>query len=94
MERTITDQEKETILNFGAFGYEPEKMASILGWGVDEVRVGLSGGKFAELIQRGKDMGEYALDKKLWEMSLSGDMKAMQRFELRKAMRAKMQKVK
>lgn len=94
MERTITDQEKEAILNFGAFGYEPEKMASILGWGVNEVKAGLSGGEFAKLIQQGKDMGEYALDKKLWEMALSGDMKAMQSFELRKAMRVKMQKVK
>lgn len=94
MERTITEQEKEAILNFGAFGYEPEKMASILGWGVDEVKAGLQSGEFAELIQRGKDMGEYALDKKLWEMSLSGDMKAMQSFEMRKAMRAKIQKAK
>ena len=92
MERTITDQEKEAILNFGAFGYEPEKMASILGWGVDEVKTGLVGGEFLELIQRGKNMAEYALDKKLWDMALSGDMKAMQAFELRKS--SKIQKTK
>lgn len=87
MERVITEQEKEAILNFGAFGYEPEKMASILGWGVDEVKAGLAGGEFLNLIQRGKNMAEYAFDKKLWDMALSGDMKAMERFEERKIAR-------
>lgn len=87
MERTLTDEEKKAILNFGAFGYEPERMASILGWGIDEVKAGLSGGEFSELVQRGKDMGEYAIDSKLWDMALSGDMKAMERFEERKLAR-------
>lgn len=92
MERNISEEEKEAIINFGAFGYDASKMASILGWEEKEVQEAMQAEEFTTLLQKGKDMGEYAIDKKLWEMALSGDMKAMERFEARKKVRSLLKK--
>jgi hypothetical protein len=84
MERTLSEKETEAITNFGAFGYDASRMASILGWGEDEVVKLLSSpSEFAKLVQKGKDMAGYAIDQKLWSMALSGDMKALEKFEER-----------
>ena len=88
MERTLTEEQKEAILNFGAFDYGVDKMASILGWDSGEVKQLISSeSEFSRLFQKGRDMAEYAIDTKLWNMALSGDTKAFEIFEKRKAQR-------
>ncbi|WP_395652663.1 hypothetical protein [Brevundimonas sp.] len=94
MERTLSEKEIEAITNFGAFGYDASRMASILGWREDEVVKLLSSpSEFAKLVQKGKDMAGYAIDQKLWSMALSGDMKALEKFEQRKQARSMKKKV-
>lgn len=90
MDRTISESEQDAIMNFGAFGYEPELMASILGWSIPEIEAALliPNSEFNALLKRGRDMGMYAMDRKLWEMALGGDMKALDKIEARKAGRS------
>lgn len=86
MERNITEQEKQKIINFGAFGYTSDKMASILMWDKKEVDAFLSdaNSEFFRLYRHGDEMCDYVLDLKLFEMAQSGDLKALQKFEFRK----------
>lgn len=85
MERSITDKEKELIINFGAFSYEPQKMAAILGWPVSEVfqLMKAKDSAFHELYSQGRHKADYVIDLKLFEMAQGGDMKALYQFEKR-----------
>jgi hypothetical protein len=38
-------------------------------------------------MEKGKDLAEYVIDLKLFEMAKSGDIKALEKFETRKANR-------
>lgn len=89
MERHITDQEKEKIVNFGAFRYSNDRIASILGWDVDEVNKLMDdeSSEFCKLYHRGVDTADYVIDMKLFEMAQQGDLKALQKFEFRKKSR-------
>lgn len=85
MERSITEKEKELIINFGAFAYEPQKMAAILGWTVSEVfqLMKTKDSVFFELYSQGRHKADYVIDLKLFEMAQGGDMKALYQFEKR-----------
>jgi P27 family predicted phage terminase small subunit len=89
MDRVITEGEEDAIMNFGVFGYDVPLMASVLGWPLADVERSFKNkkSKFNELLQRGQDMGMYAMDRKLWDMSLSGDTKAFDKLENRRAAR-------
>ncbi len=84
-----TDEEK--IVNFGVFDYEPKKMANILGVDLKEVQQEISdkNSLFCQLLQKGKDMSDYVIDLKLFEMAKNGDIKALEKLDLRKLNRKK-----
>ena len=84
------DKDKELkIINFGVFGYDQRKMANILD--IDEKEIGKmiadKSSEFNKLLQKGKDMADYVIDLKLFEMAKSGDIKALDKLDLRKRMR-------
>lgn len=85
----ITKEQEEQVINFGAFGYSENKIANILGVDVDEVIKEKKDKKseLSKLLQKGKDMSDYVIDLKLFEMAKSGDIKALDKLELRKRMR-------
>jgi hypothetical protein len=84
MERDLTEKEREMIVNFGALGYSVDKMAVILMWDVKEIADAMSGGDFARLYQKGQAIADYVIDMKLFELSQTGDLKALAEFEKRK----------
>lgn len=89
--RIIDEETEEKIVTMGALGYPVTKMANVLGWPADDVAelIKDKNSQFAKLLERGSDMADYLLDKKLFEMAKAGDLKAMQKYEFKKLQRAK-----
>jgi hypothetical protein len=85
----IKSEHQEMIINFGVFGYEVEKMANILEYESHEIKQALEDplSEFSKLIQKGKDLADYVIDLKLFEMAKSGDIKALDKLEQRKNLR-------
>jgi len=84
--------EKETIeqiVNFGVFEYKPEKMASILGFTKQEIETEMKNKEsdFYKFFQKGKDMADYVIDLKLFDMAKTGDIKALEKLDSRKRLR-------
>lgn len=75
----MTEERKEQALNFGALGYSDERVCIIWDCTPDEL-----GDEYRKLYERGAAMSEYAIDVKLMEMALAGDLKAMDRIADRK----------
>jgi len=82
MERNITEEQKEQIINFGAFDYRSEKISHILMWELKEVEKLIRDKKseFYKLYMKGLHTRDYVLDEKLFDMSRSGDLKALEEF--------------
>ncbi len=82
---------EEDIVNFGAFGYDAERVSSILQLPHSEVCKLMSDKKseFYLLYDKGRIMAEYVIDQKLYEMAKAGDIKALEKLELRKKIRDK-----
>lgn len=89
MERTITDKEKEIILNLGAFEYDNERCAHVLGWDTEYVnkQMDTPESEFYILYQRGLVRAQYVIDLKLFEQAQSGDIKSLEKLEKRKNQR-------
>lgn len=85
MERVLTDKEKEKIINCGAFGYDYEKSAAVLGWSLDELQklYNEPNSEVKRLYFEGKHKADYVIDCKLFELSQSGDLKALDTFRER-----------
>lgn len=86
---SITKDQEEQIVNFGAFNYDTRKIANILGVSVSEIEKALkdNNSHLSRLLEKGKDMCDYVIDLKLFEMAKSGDIKAIEKLEIRKRMR-------
>ena len=82
----IKKEQEEQIINFGALDYDSRIIASLLGLDEEEVEAYLNNkeSEFSKLFQRGKDMADYVIDLKLFEMAKSGDIKALEKLENRK----------
>jgi hypothetical protein len=81
----ITDENKEIIINSGAFGYDAEVMSSLLQVDIDIIKQQFDNKtEFKKLYEFGKNMAKYKLDLKLFEMAKNGDVKAIQQFETNK----------
>lgn len=82
----IEEEHREKIINFGAFDYDFIKMANILNLDYLEVENEMKNedSEFHKLFQKGKDMSDYVIDLKLFEMAKSGDIKALEKLDLRK----------
>ena len=89
MARNLTEHERDIIIDCGAFRYDAAKMANVLEWPEKELEKEFSNAKseFFKLYQRGADRADYVIDKKLFELSKTGDLKALEAFENRKAER-------
>ena len=85
----IKKEQKEQVINFGVFNYDSKKIASILELDKDEVDSELKNeeSELSKLLQKGKDMADYVIDLKLFEMAKTGDIKALDKLENRKRMR-------
>ncbi len=71
------------------FNYDSKKIASILELDKDEVDSELKNeeSELSKLLQKGKDMADYVIDLKLFEMAKTGDIKALEKLDLRKRRR-------
>lgn len=85
----IKKEQEEQIVNFGVFDYDAKKIASILELDKNVVEEELKNksSKLSKLLQKGKDMSDYVIDLKLFEMAKAGDIKALEKLEHRKRMR-------
>lgn len=85
----FSKKQEEQIINFGAFGYSAEKIANILKLPYKDVFENIQDPKsqLSILIQKGKDMSDYVIDLKLFELAKTGDLKALEKFEMRKRKR-------
>lgn len=85
MDRSIIDEHEEMIVNFGAFSYSNEKMAAILLINEKQIAIEMEdeNSDFYRLYTKGKNMRDYVLDLKLFEMAQSGDLKALDEFYAR-----------
>ncbi len=86
MVRNIKKEEKDKIHDFGAFNYSIEKMANILDWNPDDIRKLMQdkSSRFYQYYKAGKDKSDYVIDKKLFELALTGDLRALEEFETRR----------
>lgn len=85
----ITEDVEEKVITFGSLHYSADKMANILGWDEKYIvkQMNDKSSDFSKLYKRGSDIAEYLLDKKLFEMAKSGDLKAMEKYEIKKKIR-------
>ena len=85
----IKKEQEEQVINFGVFDYDAKKIASILEFDKNEVSEELKNkeSKLSLLLQKVKDMADYVIDLKLFEMAKTGDIKALEKLEHRKRMR-------
>ena len=85
----IKKEQEEQVINFGVFDYDAKKIASILGFDKTEVSEELKNkeSKLSLLLGKGKDMADYVIDLKLFEMAKTGDIKALEKLDRRKKMR-------
>lgn len=85
MERLLSKEEEEKIINCGAFGYNYQKSAAILGWEVEELKslYNEKDSKVKRLYESGKHKADYVIDCKLFELSQTGDLKALDTFRER-----------
>jgi hypothetical protein len=89
MERIITEQEKEKILNLGAFEYTASMCSNVLGWDVKEIEELLNDKEsdFYQIYNTGFVRSQYIIDLKLFEQAQSGDIKSLDKLEARKRRR-------
>lgn len=82
----FTEDEKDKIINCGAFNFTPRKIANVLdGWTVEEIKELKAdpNSEFNQLLSRGRDRAEYVLTLQLFDMARAGDLKALEEFENR-----------
>lgn len=89
IERNIEPQERERIMNLGVFGYNAAQCAAVLGWELEEVENLLSSNdsEFFVLYEKGKIKADYIIDIKLFEQAQAGDLKSLDKLEMRKRLR-------
>lgn len=85
----IEKEHEVQIVNFGVFEYDAKKIASILGFEIKEVQIEIENKKslLNQLLQKGRDMSDYVIDLKLFEMAKAGDIKALEKLDYRKRVR-------
>jgi len=85
----ILKENEEQIINFGVFNYDALKIANILGLTETEIETEIKdkNSDLSKLLQKGRDMSDFVIDLKLFEMARSGDIKALEELEYRKKIR-------
>lgn len=80
----FTEEEKDQILSFGALSYKPEQIAKLWGKSREDAALLFDDPIFLVLYEKGKAMAQFVIDKKLFDMARSGDLKALEKYELLK----------
>lgn len=82
----IKKEQEEQIINFGAFNYPSKKIASILEIKKEEIDSEMKNKESAlsKLLQKGVDMSDYVIDLKLFDLAKTGDLKALNKLDIRK----------
>lgn len=82
-------ENEEQVVNFGVFAYGAKKIANILGVDLKEVEAEMNDKNsiLSKLLEKGRDVSDYVIDLKLFEMAKSGDIKALDKLEFRKRSR-------
>ena len=85
----LTEEQKNIIIDCGAYGYDANRIAGILELSITEIEAELKNysSEIFHLYQKGVYRAEYVIDKKLFELAQSGDIKALEKLELRKKLR-------
>lgn len=85
----IKKEQHEQIINFGVFNYDSKKIANILDLDHAEAEKEFDDpcSELSQLLQKGKDMSDYVIDLKLFEMAKAGDIKALDKLDARKRIR-------
>lgn len=85
-EKTEKELRTEMLHNFGAFEYSVHQMAAILKDDVDSIAMQMKDPKSELYIcyHYGKEMREYVIDQKLFDLVQVGDIAAMREFEKRR----------
>ena len=85
MVRDLTEAEKEMIINLGAMAYDANTISQILLIDKNEIEKSIldASSEFGSLYNKGKLMGQYVIDLKLFEMTKAGDLNALSRYEAR-----------
>lgn len=79
----LSDINKEVLINAGAFGYSKKEIFQLLqDVDIKEIKKDFKfkNSEIKKLIKKGMIMRNYVLDKKLFELAKSGDMKAYDTF--------------
>lgn len=82
MARDFTNEEKEVIINCGAFSFPTYKVASLLE--IEESKL-KQHPDFYKLMKKGEHTADYVLTLKVFEKAKTGDLKALEEFEDRRA---------
>lgn len=85
----VNKENEEQIINFGVFGYNYSKISNILNVPEPQIKEAMDdkNSDFYKLFQKGIDVADYVIDLKLFEMAKTGDIKALEKFEIRKQQR-------
>jgi len=85
----FSEEQKEIIINAGAFDYDLNKIANILDVDCKELKQQYKNinSEFYQLFKKGKDRFDYAIDNKLFQMARNGDIKALEKLEQRERIR-------
>ena len=92
----ITEDQKDQIANFGAFGYSNQRMSFVLEVPENEIEEEMNdtSSNFYSLYMTGKTKADYVIDCKLFDMARSGDIKALDKLSSRKSARSRKEGIK
>ena len=87
----IKKEQHEQIINCGVFDYNAQKIANILGFEPKDIESEMKNkeSELNKLLQKGKDVADYVIDLKLFELAKAGDIKALDKLIQRKKNRAR-----
>jgi len=82
----INKKQEETIVNFGVFDYTSEQIAIILEihQNIIDLELKNKDSELNKLLLKGKNLADYVIDLKLFELAKAGDIQALDRLEKRK----------
>lgn len=91
----IGDEYVSQVRTFGALGYTPQRICSLLGLRGKEkmaliLRVGLTGDVYYDAYENGRALGEYNIDAELAKKAEDGDIDAINTLEERKNLRVEL----
>jgi len=89
MSDSMSNKEKQMIINFGALGYAPEICEKILGWEKSKFTNAIKNqsNDIFKAYEEGTLKADYVIDLKLFEQAQQGDIKALNKLEQRKRAR-------